>query len=292
MKEHKNEIDTLTKMGLSDLEARIYILLLQQSPLSGYGVAKILGRSVPNIYNTLSSMSLKGLVMSSIDKTTNIYVPTPIEECLKQYSRKAAAIVDKTREVFGKLDFSENQSAPAIFNMESTEQVLERAIMLIEKAQANISVNADRFPLLLLSAYLSEATKRGVDVLVNTYVDLEIPGCDVVHWKRRKERKQWPVSLLTIAVDGREMVTAFFSFEERVINAIWVNNPYLATTFQHGRSADTVLAFIINMLNSEVTIEELREKTDALTNKHIFSIPHNSMYEMIISESSSEPKEK
>ncbi|MCD4701484.1 MAG: hypothetical protein K8S24_06470, partial [Candidatus Aegiribacteria sp.] len=156
----------------------------------------------------------------------------------------------------------------------------------------NISISADRFPLLLLSAYLSEASRRDVNVLVNSYVALEIPGCDVVHWKRRKERKQWPVNLLTIAVDGREMVTSFFSFEEKVINALWVNNPYLSTTFQHGRSADTVLAFILNMLNSEVTIEELREQIYALTEKHIFGIQHNDMFEMILSESSREPKEK
>lgn len=292
MKEHKNEIDTLTELGLTNLEARIYILLLQQSPLSGYGVAKILGRSVPNIYNTLSAMSQKGLVMSSLDKTTNIYVPTPIEEYLEQYSSKAAAIIEKTRKIFRTIDFSEDQAAPVIYNMENTEQVLERTIMLIEKAQENISISADRFPLLLLSAYLSEASKRGVSVLVNSYVDLEIPGCDVVHWKRRKERKQWPANLLIIAADGREMVTSFFSFEERVINALWVNNPYLATSFQHGRSADTVLAFILNMLNSEVTIEELREQIYTLTEKHIFGIQHNNMYEMLLSESSRKPEEK
>jgi len=292
LKEHKNEIDTLTELGLTNLEARIYILLLQQSPLSGYRVAKILGRSVPNIYNTLSAMSQKGLVMSSLDRTTNIYVPTPLEEYLEQYSSKAAAIVEKTRKIFRKIDFSEDQSPPAIYNMKNTEQVLERTIMLIEKAQGTISISADRFPLLLLSAYLSEASKRGVNVLVNSYVALEIPGCDVVHWKRRKERKQWPGNLLIIAADAREMVTSFFSFEERVINAIWVNNPYLATTFQHGRSADTVLAFILNMLRSEVTIEELRVRIDALAEKHIFGIPHNNMYDMILSESSRESKKK
>ena len=292
LKEHRNEIDTLIELGLTNLEARIYILLLQQSPLSGYGVAKILGRSVPNIYNTLSAMSQKGLVMSSLDKTTSIYVPTPIDEYLEQYSSKAAAIVENTRNIFRKIDFSEDQSPPAIYNMENTEQVLERTIILIEKAQWTISISADRFPLLLLSAYLSEASQRGVNVLVNSYVALEIPGCDVVHWKRRKERKQLPGNLLIIAVDGREMVTSFFSFEEKVINALWVNNPYLVTLFQHGRSADTVLAFILNMLNSNVTIEMLREKINTLTEKHIFGIPHSDMYEMILTESDKEPKKK
>jgi HTH-type transcriptional regulator, sugar sensing transcriptional regulator len=283
--EAKKGIDSLTQLGLTDLEARIYILLLKQSPLSGYGVAKILGRSVPNIYNTLSAMSRKGLVMSSRDKTTNIFVPTPLEEYLKQYSRRSEALVNRARKTLQQMDLDEDEPRPSVYKLENTEQVIVRTIRLIESAEVSISIAADRFPLLQLSAYLSEASGRGVNVLINSYIALEVPGCDVVHWQRRQERKRWPGNILIIAVDGREMITACFSFEEKVIDALLMNNPYLVTAFHHGRSADTLLASILNLLKKDVSIEKLRESIETLTDKHIFGIPHSKMYESLLSSS-------
>jgi len=283
--EPKECIDSLTELGLTDLEARIYILLLKQSPLSGYGVAKILGRSVPNIYKTLSAMSQKGLVMSTLEKTTNIFVPTPLEEYLKQYCRRSEALADRARSTIEQMDLDEDQTRQSLYTLENTGQVIGKTIGMIEKAEVSISISADRFPLLQLSAYLSEASRRGVNVLINSYLPLEVPDCDVVYWQRRKERKSWPGNLLIAAVDGREMVTAFFSFEEKVIDAFWVNNSYLVTTFHHGRSADTLLALILNLLKKDISIEDLRNSIMTLTEKHIFGIPHSTMYDSLLSES-------
>ncbi|MCK5130854.1 MAG: TrmB family transcriptional regulator [Candidatus Sabulitectum sp.] len=284
MNEHQSRIDALSELGLTDLEARIYVQLTKSPMLSGYRVAKILGRSVPNIYNTLSSMAKKGLVLTSLEGTTNIYIPTPLDEYLEQYSRRTDNLIDRTREVFKNIGMHEENPSPEIFQLENTEQVLQKARKLIGDAKGKIVITADRFPLLHLSPYLREAADRGVSVLVNNYIHHEIPGCDVINWTRRTERRSWPGNWLLMAADANEMLLCFFSLDEKVVNAFWAKNRFLSVVFQHGRSADTVLASVLNMLKDDVPLEELKQKTLSLTEKHIYGISHIELFDTIHTE--------
>lgn len=284
MNEHQSRIDALSELGLTDLEARIYIQLTKTPLMSGYRVAKTLGRSVPNIYNTLSSMAKKGLVLTSLQGTTSIYIPTPLEEYLDQYSRKTRNLMEKTREVFKNIDLNEENPSPEIFQLENSDQVLLKARKLIDDAKNKITLTADSYPLDQLSTHLAQAADRGVSVLVNDYNNNKIPGCDVIQWTRRAERKSWPGNWLILAADGIEMLLCFFSKDEKVVNAFWAKNKFLSLAFHHGRSADTVLAEILNMLRDDVPIEILKEKTLALTKKHIFGISHTELIDTICSE--------
>jgi len=290
LSEQQNRIDALTELGLTDLEARIYILLTKQPKLSGYRVAKILGRSVPNIYNTLSAMAKKGLVLTSLKGTTNIYIPTPLEEYLEQHTRNAERLMNRTRQVFKGMNASESNPSTGIYQLENTEQVLEKARKLISNATGRITITADRFPLLHLSAFLAEASGRGVNVLVNSYSHIAIPECDVILWNRRPDRKPWPGNWLILVADGSELVVSFFSMDAKVVNAIWADNQYLSLVLHHGRSADTVLAAVLNMLKNDVPVEQLKAETLRLTEKHIFGIKHSNLFNTMQTEMENPPE--
>lgn len=45
--------DLLLAIGLNDLEADVYLLLLQEEALTGYKVGKLLGKPAANVYSTL-----------------------------------------------------------------------------------------------------------------------------------------------------------------------------------------------------------------------------------------------
>ncbi len=102
MNEHEGRIDALSELGLTDLEA--------------------------NIYNTLSSMAMKGLVLTSLQGTTSIYIPTPLEEYLEQYSRKMKNLMEKTREVFRNIDLNEENSSPECFNWKTPDRFFRRLV--------------------------------------------------------------------------------------------------------------------------------------------------------------------
>jgi sugar-specific transcriptional regulator TrmB len=217
-----------------------------------------------------------------------MYVPVPPSEVLSQFERRSSSMLKRVGNVFKHIDCSDSPPAPSLYNLENTSQVLSRSVTLIEKAETSLSLTSDRFPLLHLSAYLAEASRRGVNVLVNSYAPIDIPGCDCICWERRQERERLPGNLIMMAVDGREMVSAFFTPENRVISAFWINNPYIVTILHHGRSADTILARILNLLKQDITMEEFSGTILELTNKHIYTIPHKSLFETMTEESHEE----
>jgi sugar-specific transcriptional regulator TrmB len=292
LEDFREGISKLIELGLTELEAGVYVLLLQRSPLSAYAVAKTLGKSVPNMYKTLSAMAQKGLVMSSLDGTTKVYAPTPLDEYLDQFMKRSADLVLQTRTTFERMELSRDLPRTSIYKLQNTEQVLRKTVSLIEDAEVSISVTADRYPLLFLSAYLTEASARGVNILVNSYIPIAIDGCDVVHWRRRKERPSWPGNILVLVVDGREVVTGFFSPQETVMSALWVNDPYLAAVLHHGRSADTILAAVLNLIRDGADKDRLSGVIADLTEKHIYSIPHDYLFRSLLSDASEENSEQ
>ena len=54
----------LSSFGFSDLEANAYINLLQEPGITGYRVAKNLGKPVANTYKALDSLIKKGLIIA------------------------------------------------------------------------------------------------------------------------------------------------------------------------------------------------------------------------------------
>ena len=50
-------------MGLNALEAEVYAQLLKESPLTGYGVAKALGKPAANVYKAIDTLADKGAVI-------------------------------------------------------------------------------------------------------------------------------------------------------------------------------------------------------------------------------------
>lgn len=284
MKKNDRAVSALVGTGLTDLEARVYILLLGESPLTGYRVAKILGRSVPNIYKTLSAMALKGLVMCSEDEGTSTYVPTPLETWLKQCTRKVERDLKKVRAVFRDIEPSRERISPGVYSLENREQVMTKAAEIIGGASKALTVSADSEPLKELAGELSKAAAGGLPVLVNCYEDIDLPQCRVVKWNRRSQRRPWQGSWLIVAADGCQALNSFFSPAGEVVDARWISNPFLATVLHHGRSADTILAAILNRLSADSLPGELGEMVEELVSDHVYTIPHDPLHRRIESE--------
>ncbi len=284
MKKNDHAVRALVDSGLTDLEARVYILLLGESPLTGYRTAKLLGRSVPNIYKTLSAMALKGLVMCSEDQGTSTYVPTPLETWLQQRSVKVERDLSRVRKVFSDLEVSRERIPPGVYSLENREQVMLRAAAIAGNAKKALTVSADSEPLRELKDELEKAAERGVAVIVNCYEEIDIPGCRMVTWNRRSQRRPWRGNWLIVAADGSESLNSFFSPGGEVVDARWISNPFISTVLHHGRSADTVLAAILNRLSTDGVSAEFRDFVRDLVEQHVFSIPHDPLHKHIDSE--------
>ncbi len=54
---------TLTELGFTVLESMIYLALIDNPPMTGYGISKIIGKPVANTYKAIESLSSKGAVL-------------------------------------------------------------------------------------------------------------------------------------------------------------------------------------------------------------------------------------
>jgi sugar-specific transcriptional regulator TrmB len=55
--------DMLLSAGLNDLEADVYLCLLDEDLLTGYKIGKLLGKPTANVYKAIDSLARKGALM-------------------------------------------------------------------------------------------------------------------------------------------------------------------------------------------------------------------------------------
>ena len=62
-------VELIREFGFTALEAEIYVYLLQESPATGYKIAKGIGRSFTNVYKAISALRSKGAIL--VDEGSN-----------------------------------------------------------------------------------------------------------------------------------------------------------------------------------------------------------------------------
>ena len=86
--ENNTFIDQLMNFGLTRQEASIYQCMLTEGKITGYEVAKQIGISRSNAYNSLASMTDKGAVYQVTEGTTKKFIPVALDEFCKNNIRK------------------------------------------------------------------------------------------------------------------------------------------------------------------------------------------------------------
>lgn len=77
-------LQMLREIGFSELEANIYIWLLENKRSTGYKIAGQIGKPVANTYKALKSLQKKGAVISDETTGTTYFDTIPAEEFLNK----------------------------------------------------------------------------------------------------------------------------------------------------------------------------------------------------------------
>ncbi len=80
-------INKLSQFGFSAYEAKAYLALLQKSPAIGYEVSKISKIPTAKIYETLTGLKNKGIVLSSGSEPV-LYYPIDPDVLLERHRRE------------------------------------------------------------------------------------------------------------------------------------------------------------------------------------------------------------
>jgi sugar-specific transcriptional regulator TrmB len=236
-------IEQLSRLGLSQPEARAYLALLGKSPATGYEVAKNSGLSRGQVYETLGRLEAAGAVQRSLDGK---YVAVPFRELAHD---KLATVRDAIKEVEQALPRLSETRGEAALIVRGYANLLLRALEIVQGATRNVFLACFPPELDQLATELLAAKARGVDVNVLSYGDCDVEGLEVVqhHGIFVVRTGNGGRSFHVVADRHAGMMGVVREIEDDT-SALWSRNEYFCTSVMKYVAADMSILRIFEAL--------------------------------------------
>jgi len=256
------QIKPLIDLGFTEIEARVYLCLLQRSPLTGYAIAKAIGKATANTYKAIEGLARKDAIMVDEGESRLCRAVQPedmlrrIRTNFERRSRQALDLMSNLRT---------HREDQRIYQLKSSNQVLDKVRKMLTDARE--VVVADLFPAAVnvLRADLINTAKRGIKVWVSVYESVDLGEAQIMLSRAREYAvTQWPGTHLALVCDAEQHLYALLSADlTDVEQAIWSESTYLSCMAHNHLAAEFELASLYaqNPENStDVPIRLMRDQ--------------------------------
>jgi len=183
VKRFDDYVSTLSELGLSVLQSRVYLSLAKSRNLKAYEISTISGIARPDVYRVIVQLEKAGLVERTISKPEQFHAIS-IEKCVSSLMQKR---ILKTAELQQKADSltqdfkrnTKNEELSQEFQfllLQSKDTVYAKAEKMIRNAQKIICFLALRKRLLAWVSNYSNALEEALTRKVDFRIILPIPG--------------------------------------------------------------------------------------------------------------------
>lgn len=200
-------LDSLTRIGFTEYEAKVYLALLADYPTTGYQISKKSGVPRSMVYETLSRLHTRGAVMETVEGRSTLYRPLPPEILLDRQEDTHQQLINDLRVGLSEL-YSTPADADHIWTVNGQDAVLSYASQMMETAQTDIYLVIDDDHLDALYGDIAAACDRGVaaNTLLTGERDLEYGA--VVRHPPLESELQGLTNTLLMVVDSHEVLIA------------------------------------------------------------------------------------
>jgi sugar-specific transcriptional regulator TrmB len=250
-------VDKLVRIGFSEYEAKAYVALLRESPVTGYQLAKLSGVPRSMIYEVLGKLTARGAAMTLRKEGSTQYAPIPAQEFLAQLHREQDALINALEEDLSGLDATSDLDY--VWNIEGHDNVMAKAEEMLAQAKERIylSLMPATFP--SLQALLERAIARGVRVVVYSTEPLDLPGGRVIANPVPEVTQERVEGLwLVMVVDGQEVLVGELLTENQA-RASWTGSPLFVFIAEHHLRTDLYLPRVLSMLDDQA-LDLIREE--------------------------------
>lgn len=203
-------LKTLTKLHFTEYEAKAYLALLEESPLTGYAVAKKSGVPRSRIYETLDHLAGRGDILVS-PGTTPQYTPIPAKELIKNRRREANdhfKLAEKSLAEFKQSSHDRDN----IWNITGRNEIIDKVKNCIATAQTRILLEVMEEEYEEVEEELRQATLRGVNVTIIAYGDISSDFAHVhLHYMGSAIKEEYGGNWIVISADDVEVVAGIVS---------------------------------------------------------------------------------
>ncbi|QGQ45125.1 TrmB family transcriptional regulator [Metabacillus sediminilitoris] len=206
----ENILGTLKNLNFTEYEAKAYLALLEESPLTGYAAAKNSGVPRSKIYEVLDSLAMRGDILVSPGNTPQ-YTPVPAKELIKNRRKKAEENFEQAEHLFENFERSSNDREN-IWNITGRSEILEKVKACICSAKKRILLEIWKEDFSELEFELRNAANRGVIVTIIAYGEIVSDCANVyLHDMSREITEEYEGRWLVFSGDDSEVVAGIVS---------------------------------------------------------------------------------
>jgi HTH-type transcriptional regulator, sugar sensing transcriptional regulator len=245
------------EMGLTQLEAEIYVYLVQDSPATGYKISKGIGRSKTNTYKALASLQTKGAIYVD-DGDARRCRAVPPDELLDQIARRFAGRRALAAEAVKQLAGAPSDNR--VYALATVDQVYCRCRQMLRECREVGFVDTFPEPLAVLREEIEAAARRGVKLAVQVYEPADLSGVEVIINRSSADiLRRWAVQWVSLFLDGEQHLIALLARGgEAVHQARWSASPILSWAYFSYADSDFLLSALAPLLETSCSVEELR----------------------------------
>ena len=152
----------LTQIGFTEYEAKVYLTLLRDYPTTGYQVSKASGVPRSMVYETLSRLHGRGLVLETTEGRATLYRPLPPKTLLSRHVSEHERLIGDLRGGLESL-YTATQD-DRVWSIEGRTTVVAYASRMIREAETDIYLVLTDRDLEALDEVIRAACNRGINI--------------------------------------------------------------------------------------------------------------------------------
>ena len=210
----------MSELGFTKYEARAYVSLLQNYPVTRYELSKNSGVPRSAIYDVTRRLQDYGAV-SVLSTKPEKYIPLPPEEFLKMLEQRFKNKVEEFRKSLSEVSI--NIETEQLWNITGYDNLISKAKEMIEEAQSEIYLSAWHREVHVFEKELRKAVQRGIRVVMFSFTELPPIGLVYSYGLNETElEKVWDHKL--ILVRDREELLMGEANRKTQRKAAWTRN--------------------------------------------------------------------
>ncbi|WP_059104307.1 TrmB family transcriptional regulator [Shouchella shacheensis] len=160
----------LQKFGFSQYESKVYeVLVSSEEPMDATTIVKHSGVPKAKIYEVISRMIEKGLVMESISEKKKLYTALPLSLAIEKLTAEFQNNIKKLKENKYKKSFIDDR----VWSLKVDSSIQAQCIQLIQEAKESVRISAWKDDFIEYLPLLEEKEQSGVSVEALVVGDLK-----------------------------------------------------------------------------------------------------------------------
>ncbi|MRX71824.1 TrmB family transcriptional regulator [Bacillus lacus] len=205
-----NILDILKNLGFTEYEAKAYLALLEESPLTGYAAAKKSGVPRSKIYEVLDQLTHRGDILVSPGNTPQ-YTPVPAKELIKNRRIQAEENFELAEKSLQDFQYS-SQDRENIWNITGSKEILDKVRARILAAENRILLEIWEEEFHELEPSLRQAASKGVSITIIAYGVIASDFADVyLHYMGSEITEEYGGRWIVMSADDEEVLAGIVS---------------------------------------------------------------------------------